>query len=86
MRRYSETLTRLGVSDAARFYDTHVEADARHEVVALYDMAEALAHDEPQLATDIVFGARALDALERRFTAQLLDAWHAGTSSLLPER
>ncbi|HKY74749.1 MAG TPA: iron-containing redox enzyme family protein, partial [Acidimicrobiia bacterium] len=35
MGRYSRTLQRLGIpATARRFYDVHVEADARHEVIA----------------------------------------------------
>ena len=84
MRRYADTLRRLGVEDAAPFYDAHVEADVSHERTALYDMAGALAEDEPALAPDIVFGARALEQLESAFTEHLLGAWSAGRSSLLP--
>jgi hypothetical protein len=86
MGRYRDAMYRLGVGDGAPFYEVHVEADARHEVVALHDMAGALVEDEPDLAADIVFGARALDALERSFATRLLDAWAAGKSSLLPPR
>ena len=31
---------------------------------------------------DVIFGAKALMAVEGRFTAHLLDAWTAGRSSL----
>jgi hypothetical protein len=84
MRRYATTLRRLGVADAARFYDVHVEADEYHEVVALHDMARELACQEPRLASDIVFGARALDAFESAFAHHLTAAWTAGKSSLRP--
>jgi hypothetical protein len=84
MQRYAETLRRLGVEDGAPFYDTHVEADAFHEHIALHDMAGALALDEPALAHDIVFGARALERLEADFSEHLLTAWSADRSSLLP--
>jgi hypothetical protein len=86
MGRYRDALYRLGVGDGASFYEAHVEADARHEVVALHDMAGALAEEEPELAADIVFGARALDDVERAFAMRLLGAWAAGESSLLPPR
>ena len=39
---------------------------------------------EPGLVPDILFGARALMAVEGRLTAHLLDAWTAGRSSLRP--
>jgi hypothetical protein len=82
MARYASTFRRLGLAGGADFYDTHVVADARHERVALYELAGALAVDEPQLAADIVFGARCLTFVERAFATQLLDAWEAGEPSL----
>jgi hypothetical protein len=85
MGRYSAALRRLGLGAAARrFYDVHVEADARHRVVAATDLAGGLTRSEPQLAGDIIFGARAIMAVEGRFTAHLLDSWASGRSSLLP--
>jgi hypothetical protein len=87
MGRYSATLRRLGLPPSARrFYDVHVEADARHEIVAAAGLAGGLARSEPELAGDIIFGARAIMAVEGRFAAHLLDSWAAGTSSLLPRR
>jgi hypothetical protein len=87
MSRYSATLRRLGLPPLARrFYDVHVEADAHHQVVAAADLAGGLASSEPRLAGDIIFGARAIMALERRFTAHLLDSWASSSSSLLPLR
>jgi Iron-containing redox enzyme len=83
MGRYAGALRRFGFPSAARFYDAHVEADRRHEIVALYDMAGALADDEPALAADIVFGARAVQLVEGAFAAHLLDAWSRHRSSLL---
>jgi hypothetical protein len=84
MGRYATTLRRLGVPGAAPFYDAHVEADVQHASVALHEMAGALARDEPELANDIVFGARTLDAVEREFATSLIDTWTAGRSSLRP--
>jgi hypothetical protein len=87
MGRYSQALQRLGLSEAARrFYDVHVEADARHEVIAATDLAGGLARAEPELAADIIFGARALMAVEERFAGHLLQSWAAGRSSLLVPR
>ena len=84
MGRYAAGMRRLGLDGAAPFYDIHVEADAHHEVVAGRDLAQGLADDEPALAGDLLFGARALMAVEGRFTAMLLDAWDRGESSLRP--
>jgi hypothetical protein len=87
MSRYSATLQRLGLPPAARrFYDVHVVADARHQVVAAGDLAGGLARSEPGLAGDILFGARAIMAVEGCFASHLLESWSAGRSSLLPAR
>lgn len=84
MGRYAAAVRRLGAGDAAaRFYDVHVEADVHHEVVAVRDMAAGLAAQEPELASDVVFGARALVVVEERFTRRVLDRWGGGRSSLL---
>ncbi len=84
MTRYSRCLERLGLGSVARrFYDVHVAADALHEVVALERMAAGLVADEPDLAADVVFGAKAVMNVEARFAGSLLDAWADGRSSLL---
>jgi hypothetical protein len=84
MGRYASVLRRLGVGDgAARFYDVHVEADDHHQVVACRDLAGGLAHQEPELAGDIVFGAQALMLVEERLARHLLDCWASGRTSLL---
>jgi hypothetical protein len=82
-RRYGNALRRLGApARAVEFYDEHVEADAVHENIAAYDLAGGLARDEPSLAEDILFGARALLLLEAAFAGRLLERWEAGLSSL----
>ncbi len=82
-RRYGNALRRLGFGvEATDFYDEHVEADAVHENIAAYDMAGGLARQEPEVAADVLFGARALLHLEDRFARRLLAAWEAGESSL----
>ena len=89
-RRYANGLRRLGFGpEATAFYDEHVEADSVHENIAAYDLAGGLARQEPGLAGDILFGARALLFTEARFAANILDSWRQGDSSLLapvPER
>jgi hypothetical protein len=83
-RRYGNALRRLGYGRAVtHFYDEHVEADAVHENIAAWDLAGGLAAAEPQVAADILFGARALLALEARWAAHLLESWERGRSSLL---
>jgi Iron-containing redox enzyme len=85
-RRYGDGLRRLGFGpDATFFYDEHVEADAVHESIATWDLADALARAEPELAPDILFGARALLALEARWGTHLLSSWGEGRSSLRDE-
>ncbi|HVW35254.1 MAG TPA: iron-containing redox enzyme family protein [Acidimicrobiia bacterium] len=85
MGRYAAAARRFGLPDAAAwFYDVHVLADAHHQEVAATDLAGGLAESEPGLAADILFGARALMAVEERFARHLLDAWTAGRSSLRP--
>src|SRR3954464_8589414 len=60
-RRYGNGLRRLGFGpDATDFFDEHVEADAVHETLAAYDLAGALATDDPGIAGDILFGARSM--------------------------
>lgn len=83
-RRYANAFRRLGHGvEVTRFYDEHVEADAVHENIAAWDLAGALARTEPTIAEQIVFGARALLALEARWGAHLLGSWSAERSSLL---
>jgi hypothetical protein len=82
-RRYGNALRRLGYgAEATGFYDEHVEADAVHENIAAWDLAGGLARAEPELAADILFGARALLALEGRWATHLLDSWQDQQSSL----
>lgn len=83
-RRYGNALRRLGYDrEATHFYDEHVEADAVHENIAAWDLSGGLAAAEPEVAADILFGARALLALEARWATHLMDSWERGESSLL---
>jgi hypothetical protein len=83
-RRYAAALRRLGLDDprATGFFDEHVAADAVHENIAAVDLAGGLARQEPELAADILWGARALVDVEARWAAHLLGAWAGGASSL----
>jgi heme oxygenase-like protein len=82
-RRYATGLRRLGFSgDATDFFDEHVTADAVHESVAAVDLAGGLARQDPTLAADVLWGARALVALDGRWARHLMAAWEAGESSL----
>jgi hypothetical protein len=83
-RRYGNALRRLGFAGPATdFFDEHVEADAVHENVAAVDLAGGLARQDPGLAGDILWGARALVDVEGRWARYLLAAWETGRSSLL---
>jgi hypothetical protein len=82
--RYARGLRRLGFGDdALDFFDEHVEADAVHENVAAVDLAGGLARLEPELAPDILWGARALALADARWSTHVLDRWEGGETSLL---
>jgi hypothetical protein len=82
--RYARGIRRLGFDDPAAtgFFDEHVEADAVHENIAAVDLAGGLARQEPALTAQILWGARALLAVEGAWAGELLGAWEAGASSL----
>jgi hypothetical protein len=83
-RRYGNGVRRLGFGPhVTDFYDEHVEADAVHESIAAWDLANTLARTEHALSADILFGARALLALEARWAEHLLSSWNRGLTSLL---
>ena len=75
-------MRRHGFVTGVEFFDVHVDVDGDHERVALEQLCGSVVAEEPALAADIVFGAAALDFVERRFTAHLLECWSAGHSSL----
>lgn len=85
MGRYARALVRLGAPpQACRFFDVHVLADAAHEVQAL-EMATLLAVQEPTLASDILFGARCVNVVERLFATEVL-AHSTAPGVRFPER
>jgi Iron-containing redox enzyme len=82
-RRMGDGLRRLGFGpDATAFFDEHVEADSVHELIALHDLAGALALSEPLVADDIIFGARSLQRFDQESARRLVGAWSEGRSSL----
>jgi hypothetical protein len=82
-RRYANALRRLGYGpEVTHFYDEHVEADAVHENIAAWDLAGGLARDEPEVAADILFGARALLQIEARWATHLMESWEGPGTSL----
>ena len=83
MARYASAVRRVtGGDEGAEFYDVHVVADEHHQHVALEAMVVPFVADEPALASDVLFGARALTLVETRFTAHLLDRWATNSTSL----
>lgn len=85
-RRYASGLRRLGYGeDATLFFDVHVVADAVHESVAAVDLAGGLAKQDRRLGADVLWGARALLAVDGRWARHLMDAWAEGRSSLRTE-
>ncbi len=85
-RAYGNGLRRLGGdAEATRFYDEHVEADAVHEQIAAYDMCGSFCVAEPELAADVLFGARCALAVDALWAHHVLACWQAGRSSLRRE-
>jgi hypothetical protein len=83
-RRYGNGLRRLGFgAGATDFFDEHVEADAVHETLAAHDLAGALAADDPALAPDILFGARAMLLLDGAGARRIMHSFARDESSLL---
>jgi hypothetical protein len=85
-RAYGSGLRRLGGdADATRFYDEHVEADAVHEQIAAYDMCGSFCVAEPEVAEDVLFGARCALAVDALWAEHVLSSWKNGRSSLYGE-
>jgi hypothetical protein len=75
-RKISQGLERLGLHGAmVAYYDEHVVADAIHEHVAAHDICGTLAEDEPEQASEILFGAFTCLDLEARFATAMFGAW-----------
>jgi hypothetical protein len=82
-RAYGSGLRRLGGDrSATAFYDEHVEADAVHEQIAAHDLCGTFARAEPDLAGQVLWGAKCALEIDNRMAAAVLDAWAAGRSSL----
>ncbi len=85
-RRYADGLRRLGFDgEATLFFDEHVVADAVHENVAAVDLAGGLVRQAPEQCPSILWGARALNHLDARWSSHVLESWRAGQGSLLGE-
>jgi hypothetical protein len=85
MRRYGQTLSRLGIGmEGRRFYEAHSVVDSRHAVIARERLVAGLLGAEPHLGADLLFGAAAVLMLDKRFESHLLDSWSQKRSSLVP--
>ena len=83
MARYSAWLESLGVPDSGRrFYDVHVEADEDHQYIAVNDVVGGLLEAEPDQAGAVLFGARAVEFVERVFADHVVSAWRDNRTSL----
>lgn len=82
-RLYASGFRRLGFDkDVTDYFDEHVEADAVHEQIAGRDLAGTLAESQPELLSDIMFGAAACLTVDGMVGAHMLDCWQNGYSSL----
>jgi hypothetical protein len=83
MARYSAWLESLGVPEGGRrFYDVHVEADEEHQYIAVNDLVGGLLEAEPDQAGTVLFGARAVEFVERIFADHVVSAWRNNRTSL----
>lgn len=74
--RIARGARRLGLPDeVAAYYEEHVVADAVHEQLAIRTICGALVTDEPELADDVLMGARACLALDGIAAQAQVDAW-----------
>ncbi|MGZ4523623.1 MAG: iron-containing redox enzyme family protein [Mycobacteriaceae bacterium] len=80
---YASGLRRLGFGTAATlFFDEHVEADAAHEQICRGDLAGGLAKQQPERATDILFGAAVCLGMDELGARHMMECWAVGDSSL----
>ena len=86
MARYAATARRVlegpSATAAARFYDVHVAADGLHAQLAADRLIGGFVAAHPDEAREVLFGAGALMAVERRFADHLISCWEAGLSTL----
>ena len=86
MGRYAAAMRRAipgpAGTRAARFYDVHVAADGRHQVIALERLVRSFVAEQPAHGREVLFGAAVLMHVERLMAEQLLAAWARGWTSL----
>lgn len=84
-RRYLQGARRLELGPAVeRYFDEHVEADAVHEHLALRGICGALVDEDPSLGPDVLLGAAACILLDAVTGDEMVSAWRAGRSTLVP--
>ncbi|MFF9498524.1 iron-containing redox enzyme family protein [Streptomyces sp. NPDC014656] len=82
---HAAALRRCGAGEAAvRYYDEHVEADAVHEQLVRREVVGGLLAEEPGLAPDVAFGARATVLLDDALATSAIRAWRSGAGALRP--
>ena len=75
-RRMAEGLKRLDFPDEmVEYYAEHVEADAVHEQLAVRTICGGLLAEEPELESDLWFGAFTCLDLESRFAYAMFARW-----------
>ncbi|WP_246160586.1 iron-containing redox enzyme family protein [Nocardioides humilatus] len=85
-RRLLQGADRLELPEAVgHYFDEHVEADAVHEHLASRGICGALVGAEPDLQSDVLFGAAACVHLDAVVAERMVDAWTHGQSTLLAE-
>lgn len=82
--RLVKALERLGADAATTlFYREHVEADAVHEQLMRHQVIGGLLDQEPELASDVLFGMQATDLLETKLANHIAAAWAEERTSLI---
>jgi hypothetical protein len=85
MERCGKAMEHVGIhEDEAQYFQTRSRIDALNALIARNRLVGALVHAEPEVAGDVLFGARSHLLLEERQSDNVLSAWSQGNSSLLP--
>ena len=82
-KKYVGGIRRLDLpEEIAEYFDEHVEADAVHEQVAVRDICGALVEQQPELRTEVLFGAAACLLTDSLLAEHVLTSWQLGLGSL----
>jgi len=85
MERCGKAMEHVGIhEDEAQYFQTRSRIDALNALIARNRLVGALVHAEPEVAGDVLFGARSHLLLEERQSDNVLSAWSRGNSSLVP--